>query len=162
MIIALKAKCCPFVLKQHKGPFCIFFPLRWSIGFQDLLLSSLLLSQRLIFSSIISCLRQNGGWRRGSWYGYLHSSVGPRFGAFIPQMNCPRVYNTCLSERGLCRSLDSALLVEEENKNMTKESNASSCGQATFSCFIYKLFSSSRVIQTNNVEKNGQLWVNNV
>ena len=52
------------------------------------------------------------------------------------------------------------LSVVKENEIVTKESNASSCGQTTSSHFIYKPFSSSSVVQTN-VGKNVSLWVNN-
>ena len=56
----------------------------------------------------------------------------------------------CLSERGFLSVLDRALSVVEENVSMTKESN--SHGQMTSSCLV----------QTNNIEKNGQVWVKNV
>ena len=46
-----------------------------------------------------------------------------------------------------------ALSAVKEHVNMTKEIDASSHRQTTSSCFVYKLFSSSGVVQTNNMER---------
>lgn len=57
-----------------------------------------------------------------------------------------------LELRGFRSSLDNAFSVMKEHINMERESKAGSHRQMTPCCFIYKLFSVSKMVQTNNIE----------